>query len=95
MLALSITAVGDRAKALYNVFDGLAEVSYKIVGFIMNVAPIGVFGLITPVVAANGPAVQMCIRDSGNGDRPARVFLLQQQYCPKRYGYHFSLRILP
>ena len=56
-MGIGITAVGDRAKALYNVFDGLAEVSYKIVGFIMNVAPIGVFGLITPVVAANGPAV--------------------------------------
>lgn len=57
VMGIGITAVGDRAKALYNVFDGLAEVSYKIVGFIMNVAPIGVFGLITPVVAANGPAV--------------------------------------
>ena len=56
-MGIGITAVGDRAKTLYNVFDGLAEVSYKIVGFIMNVAPIGVFGLITPVVAANGPAV--------------------------------------
>ena len=56
-MGIGITAVGDRAKALYNVFDGLAEVSYKIVGFIMNVAPIGVFGLITPVIAANGPAV--------------------------------------
>lgn len=37
-MGIGITAVGDRAKALYNVFDGLAEVSYKIVGFIMNVA---------------------------------------------------------
>lgn len=56
-MGIGIVAVGDRAKALYDVFDGMAEVSYKIVGFIMKVAPIGVFGLITPVIAANGPAV--------------------------------------
>jgi len=56
-LGVGIIAVGDRAKPLYNFFDGLAEVSYKIVGYIMVFAPIGVFGLICPVVAANGPAV--------------------------------------
>lgn len=52
-----ITVVGEKANALKHTIDGLAEVSYKIVGMIMAVAPIGVFGLITPVVASNGPAV--------------------------------------
>ena len=52
-----ITVVGEKANALKHTIDGLAEVSYKIVGMIMAVAPIGVFGLITPVVAANGPSV--------------------------------------
>lgn len=56
-LGVGITAVGEKANALKHAIDGLAEVSYKIVGMIMAVAPIGVFGLITPVVAANGPAV--------------------------------------
>lgn len=56
-VGIGITAVGEKAEALKNAIDGLAEVSYKIVGMIMAVAPIGVFGLITPVVAANGPAV--------------------------------------
>ncbi len=46
-----------KADYLKHTIDGLAEVSYKIVGIIMSVAPIGVFGLITPVVAANGPSV--------------------------------------
>ena len=46
-----------KANMLQIIVDGLAEVSYKIVGMIMAVAPIGVFGLITPVVASNGPAV--------------------------------------
>lgn len=54
---VGITAVGEKADYLKHTIDGLAEVSYKIVGMIMAVAPIGVFGLITPVVAANGPAV--------------------------------------
>lgn len=56
-VGVGITAVGEKADYLKHAIDGLAEVSYKIVGIIMSVAPIGVFGLITPVVAANGPSV--------------------------------------
>lgn len=56
-IGIGISMVGERAEYLKRTIDGLAEVSYKIVGMIMNFAPIGVFGLITPVVAANGPAV--------------------------------------
>jgi len=56
-VGVGITAVGEKADYLKHTLNGLAEVSYKIVGMIMSVAPIGVFGLITPVVAANGPAV--------------------------------------
>ncbi|MCQ2359699.1 MAG: dicarboxylate/amino acid:cation symporter, partial [Phascolarctobacterium sp.] len=56
-IGCGITAVGEKADAFKHAIDGLAEVCYKIVGFIMTLAPIGVFGLITPVVAANGPAV--------------------------------------
>ena len=56
-LGVGITMVGQRAKPLENFFDSLAEVSYKIVGMIMELAPIGVFALIVPVVAANGPKV--------------------------------------
>jgi Na+/H+-dicarboxylate symporter len=56
-LGIGITVVGQKAKPLEAFFDGLAEVSYKIVGIIMELAPIGVFALIVPVVAANGPKV--------------------------------------
>lgn len=56
-IGIGISMVGERAEYLKRTIDGLAEVSYKIVGMIMNFAPIGVFGLITPVVAANGPSV--------------------------------------
>ncbi|MBQ8417208.1 MAG: dicarboxylate/amino acid:cation symporter [Phascolarctobacterium sp.] len=56
-VGVGIVAVGEKAEALKNTIDGLAEVCYKMVAIIMSFAPVGVFGLITPVVAANGPAV--------------------------------------
>ena len=56
-IGVGIVAVGEKAEAFKNTIDGLAEVCYKMVGIIMSFAPFGVFGLITPVVAANGPAV--------------------------------------
>ena len=56
-VGVGIVAVEEKGEYLKRTIDGLAEVCYKIVGMIMTVAPIGVFGLITPVVAANGPAV--------------------------------------
>lgn len=56
-VGVGITMVGDRAKPVNDFFDGLAEVTYKIVNAIMLVAPYGVFALILPVVAENGPKV--------------------------------------
>ena len=56
-LGVGITLVGPKAKPVEAFFDGLAEVTYKIVGIIMELAPYGVFALILPVVAANGPKV--------------------------------------
>ncbi len=48
---------GERAKTLIDLFDAGAEVSYKIIGIVMKFAPFGVFALLLPVVAKNGPAV--------------------------------------
>ncbi|MGN0941253.1 MAG: dicarboxylate/amino acid:cation symporter [Selenomonadaceae bacterium] len=48
---------GERAQLLMKVFDALAEVCYKIIGIIMELAPIGVFCLLLPVVCKNGPKV--------------------------------------
>lgn len=56
-IGVGITLVGERAKPVEAFFDGLAEVTYKIIDVIMNFAPIGVFALIMPVVAVNGPKV--------------------------------------
>lgn len=48
---------GERGERLYNFFDACAEVCYKIIAMVMQVAPIGVFALLLPVVVANGPKV--------------------------------------
>lgn len=48
---------GERAEFLVKFFDACAEVSYKIIGIVMQFAPYGVFALLLPVVAKNGPAV--------------------------------------
>ncbi len=57
IIGASIIGIGEKGKTLYNFFDSFAEVMYKIIGVIMQFAPIGVFALITPVVAVNGPKV--------------------------------------
>jgi Na+/H+-dicarboxylate symporter len=56
-LGIGITMVGSKAKPVEDFFNGLAEVTYKIIDMIMNFAPFGVFALMMPVVAVNGPKV--------------------------------------
>ena len=53
-LGIAITLIGEKAKPFHAFFESMAEVCYKIVAIIMGFAPIGVFGLITPVVAEHG-----------------------------------------
>lgn len=56
-LGLAITILGDKAKTVYNFFNELAEIMYKITGIVMKLAPIGVFGLIAPTVGEYGVSV--------------------------------------
>lgn len=57
-LGIGVTSLpNDKGRPFLNFFESFAEIMYKITSFIMKFAPYGVFGLITPVVAANGPAV--------------------------------------
>jgi Na+/H+-dicarboxylate symporter len=53
-IGLAITAVGEKAKPLANFFDALALVMYKITGVIMKLAPIGIFGILAPIVGNYG-----------------------------------------
>ena len=56
-LGIGITMVGAKAKPVEDFFNALAEVTYKIIDMIMSFAPFGVFALMMPVVAVNGPKV--------------------------------------
>ncbi|WP_404332804.1 dicarboxylate/amino acid:cation symporter [Mesobacillus maritimus] len=56
-IGMAITAVGEKAKPLADFFDSLAQVMYKITGFIMKLAPIGVFGIMAPIVGNYGLAI--------------------------------------
>lgn len=52
-----VILAGEKGKAAEAVIDSLAEVSFKVMGMIIQLSAIGVFALICPVVAENGPSV--------------------------------------
>lgn len=57
ILGAGLLAVGELGKPVLNFFNGVAEAMYKVTNGVMKFAPIGVFGLMTPVIANNGPQV--------------------------------------
>jgi len=51
---VAITAMGDYARPLIKALDIAAHVILKMVGYVMNFAPVGVFGALAAVVAMRG-----------------------------------------
>jgi len=51
---VAAAAMGDAAKGLVKAFDAASHIILKMVGYVMNFAPIGVFGALASVVAKNG-----------------------------------------
>ncbi|WP_430786497.1 dicarboxylate/amino acid:cation symporter [Virgibacillus flavescens] len=56
-LGLGITMVGEKAQPVFRFFDGLAEIMYKITWVIMRLIPIGIFGLLAPIIGEYGLSV--------------------------------------
>lgn len=56
-IGLAITFVGEKAQPVYHFFEGFAEIMYKITGIIMKVAPIGILGLLAPIIGQYGLSV--------------------------------------
>ncbi|WP_251638530.1 dicarboxylate/amino acid:cation symporter [Sporosarcina sp. NCCP-2716] len=56
-LGIAITMIGEKATPVLRFFEGFAEIMYKITGIIMRVAPIGILGLMAPVVGQYGLSV--------------------------------------
>ncbi len=51
---VALTTMGDYAKPLIKALDIVSHVILKMVGYVMNFAPLGVFGALTAVVATKG-----------------------------------------
>lgn len=58
-VGIAITLVGEKAVPVQRFFDGFAEIMYKITALIMVLVPLGIFGLLAPIVGQYGLAVLM------------------------------------
>jgi len=58
-LGLGISLVGEKAMPVQRFFEGLSEIMYKITGIVMKLVPLGIFGLLAPIVGTYGPSVLM------------------------------------
>lgn len=56
-IGFAIVKVGEKAKLATDVIMSFNEIVTKILSFIMAMAPIGVFCMLCPAVAANGPSI--------------------------------------
>lgn len=54
---IATAALGERAKPIIHALEIASEIILKMVGYVMNFAPLGVFGTIAAVVAKNGPGI--------------------------------------
>ncbi|GIN90738.1 dicarboxylate:amino acid:cation symporter DAACS family protein [Siminovitchia terrae] len=58
-LGIGISLVGKKALPVQQFFEGLSEVMYKITSIVMKLVPLGIFGLLAPIVGTYGPSVLM------------------------------------
>lgn len=56
-VGFAIVKVGERAKPLADILESANEVVIAILGFVMKLAPLGVFCMLAPVVAENGATI--------------------------------------
>jgi len=54
---VATTAIGDYGKPVVKALDAASHIILKMVGYVMNFAPLGVFGAIAAVIAVEGPGV--------------------------------------
>lgn len=51
---VATTAIGEQAKPVVKALDAVSHIILKMVGYVMNIAPLGVFGALCAVVASRG-----------------------------------------
>lgn len=58
-MGMGILLCKGKAQLLVDFASQVAKVCYRIIGGVMKAAPLGIFAMVTPIVAANGPDVLM------------------------------------
>ncbi len=56
-IGIGIILIGDKGKPVADFFDGFAEIMYKVTAIVMFVVPLGIFGLLAPIVGEHGLSV--------------------------------------
>ena len=57
LFGFGIIYAGEKSDPVRNVVNSFSSVAFSIMEMILKLSPIGVFALITPVIASNGPSV--------------------------------------
>lgn len=57
LFGVATAALGERGNVIVHFFDTIAQVILKITGYVMNLAPLAVFGAMTVIVAKQGPGI--------------------------------------
>lgn len=56
-VGLAITFIGKKAEPVYRFFESFSEIMMKITGIVMRFAPMGILGLVAPIVGQYGAQV--------------------------------------
>ncbi len=57
IFGVAVASVGSKGEIIIRLMDSLSHVMFKVTTFVMNWAPIGVFGAVTAVIIQQGPDV--------------------------------------
>ena len=57
LFGVATAALGERGNVIIHFFETVAQVILKITGYVMNLAPLAVFGAMTAIVAKQGPGI--------------------------------------
>ena len=61
IFGLAAAAIGPKARPVVQLLDATAQVMFRITGYVMTCAPVGVFAAIAATVAGNGPAILLTL----------------------------------
>lgn len=54
---VATAAIGEKGEIVIKAFDAVAHVILKVTGYVMNLAPLAVFGAMTAIIARQGPDI--------------------------------------